>query len=314
MKFYIFLLSFVLFTSFFVLSSYADDRLFVGVSPSIVDLGELERGTTNVVKFYVVTVSENPLLVYLEPENGRLDFFNDHYNDAIFNYSEESTEGWVKFLNNPVELKSQKETLKTSYESIKGWREVDFLLEIPKNAEPGYHLIKIKPKPLETSVTKDMVGANIIAITSVNVIFKVPGEAKREGIILDSTIGEYRQDNLEIDTHFQNTGTTTITAMVTQKIYDRDKNFVTEISSPKQPVKPKEIKILNNYLPLTGLALGDYQVFTTVSYTTDSVYKNSTISVSSEALSVKPKAEEFPSWIFIIIIIIFAIVIYRWIK
>jgi hypothetical protein len=312
MKFYTLLVLSALFLTCFAFISSAEDRLFVGVSPSIIDLGEIERGTTNLVKFYIVTISEDPILVSLEPENGRLDFFDNNYVNSILNFSEEDTASWVKFLSNPVELKPQNETLSTNYESIKGWREVDFLLEVPRNAEAGYHLIKVKPTPIETSVTKEAVGANVIAITSINVIFKIPGDAKREGMILDSTPGKYGQNNLEINTYFQNTGTTTITAKAIQRVYDKDRNFITEISSPKLFVKPSEVKTLNSFLPLTNLSFGDYQVLTTVSYTTDSAYKNSTISISSEALLVRPK-EDSLSWIFIIIIIIIAIMIYRWI-
>jgi len=313
MKIYVFFMISLLFFALFTFVSYAEDRLFVGVSPSVVDLGELGRGTTNLVKFYIVTISDNPILVRLEAENGRLDFFDNNYVDSIFNFSEEDTATWVKFLSNPVELKPQNETLKTNYESIKGWREVNFLIEVPRNAEPGYHLIKVRPTPLETSVTKEAVGANVIAITSINVIFKVHGDAKREGVILDSTAGDYGQNNLEMNTFFKNIGTTTITAKAIQRIYDKDSNFVTEIASSKQFVKPNEIKSLNSFLPLTSLSAGDYQVLTTVSYTTDSAYKNSTIFISSEAILVKPGAEELSTWVFIIIIIVIAIVIYRWV-
>jgi hypothetical protein len=302
----------IIFFIVFSINSFAIS-LNVGVSPGILDLGELERGTTNLVKFYVITVSEEPLLVYLEPEEGRLEFFNNHYNNLIFNYSEENVAKWVKFLSNPVELKPQNETLKTSYEAIKGWREVNFLLEVPKDAEPGYHLIKIKPVPSAPSGIAGRVGARVVTITSINIFFKVPGDAKREGIILDTVPESYTPNELGIDTYFQNTGTTTITAKAIQKIYDKDSNFITEISSAEEFVKPKEVKTLKGFLPVTGISFGDYNVFTTVSYTTDSAYKNSTISITPEILVAKPKAEEFPLWIFIVIIIIFAIIIYRWI-
>ena len=312
MKIYAFFMISLLFFALFSFVSYADDRLFVGVSPPVVDLGKVGRGTANLVKFYVVTISENPILVRLEAENGRLDFFDNNYVDSIFNFSEEDTASWVKFLSNPVELKPQNETLTTNYESIKGWREVDFLIEIPLNAESGYHLIRVKPTPIETSVTKEPVGANVIAITSINVIFNIFGEAKREGVILDST-SEYESNNLQINTFFKNIGTTTITARAIQRIYDNNSNFVTEVASSKQFVKPNEMKNLNSFLPLTSLSAGDYQVLTTVSYTTDSAYKNSTIFISPEAILIKPKAEELSTWVFIIIIIIIAIVIYRWV-
>jgi hypothetical protein len=313
MKIYSLFLIFMIFSAFFVFNSLAETRLFVGVSPSIVDLGEVERGTTNLVKFFVVTTSEEPFLVHLQPENGRLEFFNFSYKDFIFNYSEENTDKWVKFLSNPVELKPQNETLKTSYETIKGWREVDFLLEIPKNAESGYHLIKINPIPSSPSTNIGGVGAQLVALTSVNILFKVGGDAIREGIILDTLPGGYIPNNLDIDTYFQNIGTITITAKAIQKIYDKDGNFITQLSSPTSYVKPKEVRLFESSLPVTGLSFGDYNIFTSVSYTTGTSYKNSTISITPEILVEKPKEEEFPIWIFIFIIIIIAFIIYRWI-
>jgi hypothetical protein len=53
-----------------------------------------------------------------------------------------------------------------------------------------------------------------------------------------------------------------------------------------------------------------------VSYTTDSKYRNSTISITPEILAAKAvvKESEFPLWVFIFIIIIIAFVIYKWIK
>lgn len=313
MKFYVLLIAFMFFSMLFTSNSFAQDKLFVGVSPQTVNLGEVERGTTKLVKFYIVTVSEEPLLVHLEPEKGIIDFFSSRFGGFIFNYSEEDTVNWVKFLSNPVELRAQNETLKTNYETIRGWREVSFLLEIPKDAEPGYHLVKINPNPSETPGAGGRVGARVIAMTAVSIIYKVPGEAIRDGIILD-TIPEPYGNQLSIDTHFQNTGTMTITAMATQRIYDNDGNFITEIKSSIETIKPKEVKTLKSLLPLTSLSLGDYKVLSDVSYTTGSAYKNSTISITPEALAAIPKpSEEFPSWIYIFVIIILAVIIYRWI-
>lgn len=313
MRFYGLFLIIMTLSTLFAVSSFAQSGLFVGVSPPIVDLGQVETGTTNLVKFFVVTTSEETFLVSLQPENGRLDFFDFNYKNSIFNYSEESTAGWVKFLSNPVELKPQNETLTTGYGNINGWREIDFLLEIPKDAEPGYHLISINPVPSQPSTSTGGVGAQLVALTSVNVIFNITGSATREGVILDTTSGDHTSSDLDIDTYFQNVGTTTISARAIQKIYDKDGNFITEISSPTSYVKPKEVNVLESPLPLTGLSFGDYKIFTSVSYTTDTAYKNSTISITPETLAEKPKPEEFPVWIFIVIIIIIAFIIYRWI-
>lgn len=313
MKFYAYIVAFMLFFMLFASNSLADDRFFVGVSPSIVNLGELERSTTNLVKFYVVTVSEEPLLINLEPEEGTIDFFNNHYGNFISNYSEESSASWIKFLSNPVEIRPQNETLKTNYEAIKGWREVNFLLEIPKYAEPGYHLIKVNPNPSATAGPEGRVGTRIVAMISVSILFKVPGDAIRDGVILDTVQGNYRNNDIAIDTYFQNKGTTTITATATQKVYDNDGNFITEILSPREILKPKEVKTLKSFLPSKELSLGDYKVFTSVSYTTGTAYKNSTVPITAAALMARPEAEEFPTWVLIVFIIILAIIIYRWV-
>ncbi|MFH1228916.1 MAG: hypothetical protein V1678_00640 [Candidatus Aenigmatarchaeota archaeon] len=311
MKIYALLAVILMILVFFAKASYAEDRLFVGVSPPIVDLGTLERGTTNVVKFYAVTVSDKPLLIYLEYENGRLDFFSNHYNNAIFNFSEEDTASWVRFLSNPVELRPQNDSLRTDYESIKGWREVSFLLEIPRNAEPGYHLIRIKPNP-QTPSTQDS-GTMVVAVTSINIIFNVEGEAQRKGIILDTVNEGYGSNTMKVDTYFQNIGTDTISAQATHKFYDKDNNFVKETISSTQYVKPKEVKSLSSIVPLTGMSLGDYNIITAVSYTTDSAYKNSTLAITKDSLKVV-KSEDFSAWIFIFVIIIIAVAIYRWIN
>jgi hypothetical protein len=310
MKFLVILAAFLMFSTMASLS-LADDRLFVGVSPPIVDMGTLDRGTTNVVKFYAVTVSDQPLVVYLEYENGRLDFFNNHYQNSVFNFSEEDTTSWVRFVSNPVELRPQNSSLSTDYEAIKGWREVSFLLDVPKNAEPGYHLIRVKPNPQDTST--QTTGAMVVAVTSINVIFNVEGEAQRRGIILDA-VSEGYGNAMKMNTYFQNVGTETISAQATQMIYDQDDKFVKEVISATEYVKPKEIKDLVGIMPLSGVPLGDYKVFTTVSYTTDSAYKNTTLAITQESIKAPVKPEDYTAWIFILAIIIIAIVIYRWVK
>jgi len=293
--------------------SYAAIEFSVGVSPPVVDLGEVEKGSSKIVKLFLVTPSTEPLLIYLEKERGNLDFFGrDQYRNLTFNYSEQDTVSWAEFLKNPIELTPANETLKTKAGEIKGWREVDFLLNVPKDAEPGYHITRINPLPTIPSEAIGQTGARVVAITSVTVLFKVPGDSIREGIILDVNPGDYVGDRLEINTHFQNTGTTTISARAYQNVY-RNGESIENISSPTEYIKPGEIKILKSYLSRDKISVGNYNVFTTVDYTTDYITKNSTMSITSRLPTVTKPTEEFPYWIIIlIVIIIIAIFIYRW--
>jgi len=287
----------------------------VGVSPQVVELGETERGTTKIVKFYLVTPSTEPLLVYLEPERGNIDFFGkDKYKNLIFNYSEEDTVSWIEFLKNPVELAPSNETLKTVAGEIRGWREVSFLLNIPNEADPGYHVIKVKPVPSIPSEIVGQAGARVVAITSVSVLFNVPGDAIRDGLILDVTPGNYIGNRLEINTYFQNVGTITIMAKGYHNFFNSNISIINTTSS-LETIRPGEVKTLKSFLPPEAVSFGDYDVYTTVSYTTSQTTKNSTISIPPPpVIIVKP--EGFPWWlvILVILIIMITIFIYKWYK
>lgn len=315
MKFKSFLLLFLVSLLFFSNIGLSKRDYSVGVSPGIINLGDLETDTAEVVTFFIITPSEESLLVELEPVRGSLDFFNRaSYKDLIFNFSEEDVTMWVNLINNPVELKPSNETLQIGSGIIKGQREISFVLEIPKDADSGYHLLSVNPIPRTPPGVIGGVGTRVVAITAVNVLFNVVGDAIREGKILDVEKSEYKGDRLELKTYFQNTGTTTVSAKATQKIYDINDEFVIEIPSSREYFTPNEIRDLKTYLPTSNLALGEYKVYTLVDYTTGSVMLNSTINLT---IPPPPKPEEeFMPWLLIILVLVLIVlfVIYRRMK
>ncbi len=303
----------IFFIIFFVIFSIPSLSQSVGVSPVRINLGELKGGSTKLVSFYVISPSEKTLLVKLEPERSNLDSIGKN---LITNLSEEDISSWIKIINNPVELRPTNETLKTTGGLIRGQREISFLVEIPNNSEPGYHAIDIKPVPLESPEATAPVGGRVVAIVSVKVLFDIIGNALRRGIILDTETGKYVGDKLEINNYFQNTGTVTISASGTQKIYDKEGNLKEVLFLSKQYLKPKEIKVFRGLLPTTGLSLEDYNVYTVIDYTTGKAEKSSTITLTAPpptALAAKAEEEIFIPLLIIIIIVIFVIsvIIYR---
>jgi hypothetical protein len=306
---------FIMFVSISSAGSLAIRSFTVGVSPGIIDLGDLGKNSTKLVDFYITTPSEETLLVRLEPENGNLEFFNKaDYKDFIYNYSEESIGSWVKVINNPVEIRPSNETLETLGGLIRGKEKISFLIDVPKNAEPGYHVLYIKPMPSTSQETGGAVGSLVVAITSVGIFFNIPGDAVRKGVILDTETGNYIGNGLEIKTYFQNTGTITISADIVQKIYNESGTLVKELYSGKQYVKPKEIEVFKTLLPTTGLSLGSYDVSSNVDYTTGKAEKISTIELNAPQKTLAANQEETSYvYLFIIIIIIFVVsaIIYR---
>lgn len=309
---------FVIFFVLFSIISFAAKSFNVGVSPGILNLGDLKLDSTKLVDFYITTPSEETILVKLEPEKGNLDFFNKpDYKNLIYNYSEEDATFWVKVINNPVEIKPSNETLKTLGGVIKGREQISFLIDVPKDAEPGYHLFYIKPIPSIPSESIGAVGGRVVAVTAVGVLLNIPGYALRKGTILDIETGNYVGNSLELKTYFQNTGTITISASAIQRIYDENGEIIKELYSGKTYVKPKEIKTFLTFLPTAGLSLKDYNVFTIVEYTTDKAEKSSVIKlISPPPTALAAKREEvllIPLLIIISIFVVF-IIIYRRIR
>jgi hypothetical protein len=291
----------------------------IGVSPSIIDLGDVSPGSSIPVSFFIVTPSDETLLVYLEPREALIDFFdNPKYKDYINNYSEESVTGWVQVFSNPVELKPIGE-IQTTGGIIKGWREVSFLLNIPENAEPGYHLLRILPKPALPTDRIGQVGVQIAALVPVSILFRIEGNAIREGRILDITTGRLIGKNLELLVHFLNTGTVTLSARANKiEIFNKTGHTVVTLTSDMRKIKPGEKQTLSALLPLKDVESGEYKIYAKVNFLTGSTEKNSTINIYREVPLAPPSPPRIPKpitipiWILIaIIFFIIIVVIYR---
>jgi hypothetical protein len=312
-KFFIFL---VVFFIILLEKTFAAREFSVGVSPSLIDLGEVYPGSSKPVSFFVVTPSDESILVYIETREALIDFFSKpNYKDYINTYSQEPTAGWVQIFANPVELKPTGE-IPTFGGTIKGSREVNFLLNIPKNAEPGYHLVKIFPRPSLPAGAIGQVGVQIAAITPITIIFKVPGDAIRQGKILDVTTGRYIGNYLELLIHFMNTGTVTVSAVANYiRIYAENGNLTTSLTSDTKSVKPGEKQILTSMLPLNNFKDGEYLAYSNVNFITGNVHKNSTIKISTKPVvvptGVVTKPFEIPLWIIVLIALFVIFIIYR---
>jgi hypothetical protein len=232
------------------------------------------------------------------------------------NSSEEDPTSWVKIMENPVELEPSNETLKTLGGFIRGQRQVSFLIEIPKDAEPGEHILNIKPTPSTPSESIGSVGSRVVAITSFRVILDVVGDALRKGVILDVEAGSYSNNRLETNTYFQNTGTVTISASGSQRIYDKEGNLVDEIQLEKMFLKPKEIKVFKGFLSTEGLPLEDYSVYTVIDYNTGKAEKSSSIRLAlPTSFAVNSGGfSPFLTVIILVCIVLASIVLYRKIR
>jgi len=300
----------VLMALFLIPSVFA---ISVGVSPSVLELGELEKGSSRISRFFIVTSSDEKLIVQLETAKAEADFFyRSDYNKFLINYSEEDPSTWVEFFRNPVELiPSDKMATQAGY--IKGWREIEFYVKVPDNSEPGYHAITIIPMPFFSTTYGGGVG--IRSIVSIPLLFKVPGAAIREGKILDINTGDYKDSKLEVNVFFKNTGTTTISSQADSiEIYDKYGRQVGSLKSSPALVKLGDTNKFTALWDVRGLEFGEYNASTKVCYRTGCAYKQAMIELYKPKVPlVYPEEKKpFPFWIIVMIIIaIITYIIYR---
>jgi hypothetical protein len=282
----------------------------IGVSPDIVDAGSIERGSSKIVSFYVVTISDESFYVYLEPYESTSFLTSTKYSKLIFNWSEEESKNWAQFLQNPVKLEVGKEKI-FNLPSVKGQREVNFILKVPLDAEPGYHVFKIIPKPATYQITGGQVAVQTVAVAPVYVLFEVPGNVIRSGEIVGISPSEYRDNTLPINVFFKNTGTVTISAYVS-KLYLKNKNneIVAEGSSAREKIKPNEIKPL--VVVLNNVSRGDYLVNATVNFYTGVSEKELPLTFYAPRAVIPAKPREIVIWpLVLIVVVVICYLIYR---
>jgi hypothetical protein len=318
MKFYRVLCLIILaFFTLSVMAATASAVIYrVGVSPSKINLGEVERGSSVVGTFYLLTSSPDEFLVDLTANRGNTDFFKSNYQDFIYNYSEEDGSGWMEFLDNPVILKHGGNVETDGGALIKGAVGVNFILSVPSYAEAGWHSIVINPSPsIPPGVGS---GANIVTVTPIRLLFNVPGKALREGVIMDVIRGEYQGDRVEVRTFFQNTGTVTITIDGEVEVYNSSGEKISTAKTNSDLVGPEETVTLISYLELEGLEYGEYFVDSMVFYITGFTSKDSSIIISEPTVAppkITPPTVAAPEisiwWVAIPIVIILAFIYYR---
>ena len=281
----------------------------IGVESTVVDMGTVERDSENIATFRLVTTTSEPFLVSLSKEPGYTDFFmRPGYRDILSNYSEEDVMGWVELGDNYAELETVEGGL------VGAQKEVSFVVNVPEDAEPGYHLFRIKPIPVFSEETIGQIGTRVVSITSVNFLLNVEGDAVRDGVILDVLFKNFAGTKMFTNTYFQNTGTTSMTVRAYQTI-SKDGELVGESESAQELVRPGRMIAIPVPYNAASFKEGEYDVSTRVDFLTGVVSKNSTM-----VMSMPPPAPEAPEerapfpWFIIIllIIIVLSVIIYRW--
>ncbi len=306
---------------FSVLLSVPAFSLSIGMAPNVADLGMVEQGSKHIVDIYIITDYERDLLVdlktgaigskFLDPGRAR-----QTYEFVPLKASEQDITGWINYIENPVVLKTDKKGyILKSGSTINANKRATAVLEIPWDAEPGYHACYIDPAPRITTNMKGL-GANIITVARMVVVFNVAGDPVRSGYIESFGSEAINTYNERIMINFRNNGTTTVIARSDRiRIYD-DKGVIYETKSNFKSVPPGKTSSLISNWNVMSVPPGEYRIKADASWTTGETSSEGVITVherpSIPTAQIIEGAKDFPYWIiFLGIVIIGLILIYR---
>ena len=307
---------FVIFSIFTFLTLFGSvNSLSVGTAPGVLDLGEVKPGEEVYFKFYLTTNSRSDLLVYMSPVPVHVDMYyrnqTRRYTFLPAEASQQDIASWIEILNNPVVLSPS--NVKIIYLPdggiVRANAEVNVRLRVPKNAEPCYYAYSINLSPKLAGGGAGM-GVSTIAVTRFIFVFKVAGEGRRAGEIIDILADREAEDKARIDVLFKNRGTCTVQARVNSlKLYDEFGNLTTTVSSGLVRVAPDQTAVLSTFW-VGDVKEGNYRVEATVDYITGSAEFAKTITIP-EIIKPKPPAKvcEVP-WSVMVWVIIFSILIF----
>ncbi len=296
--------------------SYA---ISVGAAPGYYDLGEVKPGNRYIGNIYLMTTSGTDIYVSLSYRAPHASFITSARSGyELKNASEEDISSWFSFPLKSVLLRPSEKTLITlpNGEVMYANKKATFYLDVPKKAEPGYHMGTIDLSP-HVSPKAGVPAVGTIGVTRVIVVFRVPGIAIRSGDIVAMEAERTGEHQARIDILFKNTGTVTESSYLKEvKIYDKLGNVVAVLQSGAVKVKPGDTKILSVYWTNKDLEPGTYQVKATVSWITGEVTKLSEVTIPEKIVKknvIEQPPSKFPWWLIVLIVLVIMLIIYwRW--
>ncbi len=313
---------FILFSILILVSPNISYALGIGVSPGVIDLGTVPRGKEIVVNFYIISNTKQPLPVYLSYIPPHQDVMFTKRNKPFVlipaEVSEEDISSWIKFPQNPYILDPNNVKTVTLPDGtvIKYNRKATFILKVPKNAEPGYHVGSINLMPRLNTKVSGGTGVATVGITRLVFVFKVPGVAERKGKIIDFEAERESPNRVRVDVLFKNTGTTTITARLSEvKIKNEYGKMINLLAGTAQRIAPGDTAVLTAYWTSNKkIKPGNVEVEAKVDYITGSAVKEGVVRIPAEIVEnvkneVKPK-HAIPWWFVVIILAVVGLLVY----
>ena len=295
----------------------------LNVAPSSMDLGELERGETYEYNIYL-TPRDTGGPVQVSPQI-QGPFFSTMFNNSDVNeniVSQQDIRPWINFQQDSI-VADPSET--RSFDTIDGGSvnaaaALPVEITVPEDAEPGYHAARIGFSASGVDGNDGFATSNWV-LPFIEVTMQVPGNAERELTMEDAQFLRIGEDQAQIITMLQNTGTvTTDFEGAAVDILNEDGEKVGEVNLNSATLEPGEFQEVDATWESGNLEPGTYELSGTGDYITGRFFIGAQGSIEQaiqERVEVEdPSGEstndgsDMPTWLVAMIIMLLAVIMY----
>lgn len=255
-----------------------------GITPTTAEKGVQERGDRFYASFYIISRENSDIDVEVQTAPGTFRHFKQLQPKKIDQFSEQACTDCFTFLKGDGTV-TDRGSLSSAGNSVKRWKPVEFFVDVPKDMEPGYHMMQVTPQPTSGG-SAGAVG--IVSTASFPVIFRVPGDAVRSGKFLGIHAGRNNGENQEVVATFYNTGTVTIGADVDLIIETLEGNKT--FDAGRKTVGPEETATFNTYVSADMLPENKtFSAYAVADYNTGNATDTATVKQQQETMT--PQAQ-----------------------
>ena len=265
-----------------LLVSGLSSATFIGTSPGIGEHGTLERGETYQFSIGIITdantdFSINPQLT--EPDR---DFFNPSDDNSAYEFnpnqaSREDISDWVTFSQPRYEIDPSTTVEGTTVEG-----QITYYIEVPRDAEPGYHAADIT---LNNNLNSQSSGTiRTLGLTEYTFIFKVPGEVERRLTLEDVRGLRSGDDRARLEMDVSNEGSVTVLLEnYSSNIFTSNGQRLDNVKEySREKIAPGETKTIQKQWTYSDdITAGEYRLRGTMNYITGTAFVDNSFDISS---------------------------------
>jgi hypothetical protein len=300
--------------------SFSGSSAFVGGTPGSINFGEVEKGGTIQREIFVTTDFQREFAI--NPSYSRIRDQRIFEGPNRFEVSEKDISKWIELEQSTVNGSS--EITGTLADGSKTTAKGSFTMtiDIPPDAQPGYHFGYVNINPRLISSSQDAPGSLNWGESKIPFQMRVEGNANRQVSVINVRGFRLDEDQAAVEMLLRNEGSvTTTTRGFSFDIYDQRRNEITSLYANSRKLDPREEAWVEaTWNSEEEIDEGTYQVDGQANYVTGSATASGSFSLPGiERVQVRPSNEDeedgktgggVPVWFVVIVLSILGVLMW----